>query len=162
MGNCINILSECIHNDKEELQDNHIIELSTTYPDFPQEILLTIDENNKQVNLTINNLESRIKDLENKLLETDTRYHQKIEDLDNKIIDNDDKMNKIDSNFSKLSTNILDVKKELSIIIMKNTESTENVSNMINMITTKVNKIDDTMTTVFSTQWNLVDTEKEE
>ena len=56
----------------------------------------------------------------------------------------------------------MDVKEELSLIIMKNTESTENVSNMINTITTKVNKIDDTMTTMFSTQWNLVDTEKEE
>ena len=29
----------------------------------------------------------------------------------------------IDSNFEKLSTNILDVKEELSVIIMKNTES---------------------------------------
>ena len=44
---------------------------------------------------------------------------------------------------------------------MKNTESTDNVSNMINSITTKVNKIDDTMTTLFSTQWNLIDTEKD-
>ena len=84
-----------------------------------------------------------------------------LRDLVNYALENDVKMNKIDDNFDKLSTNILDVKKELSVIIMKNTESTENVSNMINTITTKVNKIDDTMTTVFSTQWNLIDTEKE-
>ena len=32
---------------------------------------------------------------------------------------------------------------------------------MINTITNKVNKIDNTMTTFFSTQWNLVDSENE-
>jgi len=161
MGNCILILSKCVYGDKEKLQDNHIIELSSKYPEFSPDILTTIDENNKQFNVIINDLESRIHDFENKLLDLDTRYHTKIEDIDNRILENDVKMNKIDDNFDKLSTNILDVKKELSVIIMKNTESTDNVSNMINSITTKVNKIDDTMTTLFSTQWNLIDTEKD-
>lgn len=162
MGNCIYNLSKCIYGDKEQLQDSHIIELSSKYPEFSNDILLTIDENNKLLNLIMKDLETRIQDLENKLLDLDTRNQIKIEDIDNRIIDNNDKMSQIDNNFSKLSTNILDVKEELSLIIMKNTESTENVSNMINTITTKVNKIDDTMTTMFSTQWNLVDTEKEE
>ena len=161
MGNCILILSKCVYGDKEQLQDNHIIELASKYPEFSPDILTTIDENNKQFNIIINDLESRIHDLENKLVDLDTRYHNKIEDIDNRILENNVKMNKIDDNFDKLSTNILDVKEELSVIIMKNTESTENVSNMINSITTKVNKIDDTMTTVFSTQWNLIDAEKE-
>ena len=162
MGNCIHICSECVDGDKEQLQDNHIIELSSKYPEFPPDILITIDENNKQLNSIMKDLESRIHNLENKLLDLDSRNQIKIKDMDNSIVDNNNKMNQIDNNFSKLSTNILDVKEELSRIIMKNTQSTENVSNMINTVTTKVNKIDDTMTTMFSTQWNLVDTEKEE